>query len=92
MLDLNTVFTLNQDIVLRGAGDKYWALDVSTGNQYKLNEIAYFILNLFRIPQSIEQVLERVLIEYNVTRDQLIVDCDKVLQIAIEQNIVREVK
>lgn len=92
MLDLNTVLELSNDIVLRGVGEKYWALNVSTGNQYKINEVSYFILNQFRTPRSIELMIEEVAKEYSVTRAQLEVDCMKVLQFAVNQTLVKEVR
>lgn len=91
MLDIDKVLVLHQDIVLRGVGEKYWALNVSTGNQYRLNEISYFILNIFRIPQKFSSVVDKVLNKYNVDKERLISDCGTVLQYAIKENILKEV-
>jgi len=91
MLDLNTVLKLNKDIVLRGLADKYWALDVTTGNQYKLNEVSYTLLNLCRGPKTIAQAVDLMLQEYNVSQERLMTDCCSVLQFAIEKGIIKEV-
>jgi hypothetical protein len=91
VLDIDTVLELHQNIVLRGIGEKYWALNVSTGNQYRLNEMSYFILDIFRTPQTIASVLDTVLKEYNVDRERLMSDCRTVLQSAIEKNILKEI-
>jgi hypothetical protein len=91
VLDIDTVLELHKNIVLRGIGDKYWALDVSTGDQYKLNEVSFFILDLFRNPQTIAQITKAVMNEYNVTRERVIEDCRKVLQFADEKKIIKEV-
>ena len=91
MLDIDTVLELQKNIVLRGIGDKYWALDVSAGNQYKLNAVSFFILELFRSPQTITQITEAVVNEYNVTRELVVEDCRKVLQFALENKIIKEV-
>lgn len=91
MLDINIVLYLHQEIALRGIGDKYWALDVSTGGQYRLNETSYFILGLFRTPQSIAGATERILKKYNVDKERVMADCDKILQFAVEKNILKEI-
>lgn len=91
MLDMNQLLMLNTTIVLRGLGDKYWALDTLSGNQYKLNEVSYFILNLLRTPASMEQAVGELLKEYAVARKQAEIDCDRVLRFAVEKDIVKEV-
>lgn len=91
MLDLNTVLELNKDIVLRGLAEKFWALDISTGNQYKLNEVSYTLLNLYRTPRTTAQAVDSMLLEYNVSRERLMADCCSVLQFAVEKGIVKEV-
>ena len=92
MLDLNLVLQLNEDIVLRGVSNKYWALNVKNGNQYRLNEVAHFLLNCFREPKPIKLSLDEIMQEYRVEREQLLKDCESVLQIAIDNDIVKEVK
>lgn len=91
MLDMNSMHLLERSIVLRGIGDKYWALDISSGNQYRLNEVSHFILNLLRVQMSTDQVVEEILREYEVDRDQATADCSNVIRFAIEKNIIKEV-
>jgi len=91
VLDIDTELELHKNIVLRGIGDKYWALDVSTGNQYRLNYVSFFVLELFRSPQTISQITEVVMKEYNVTRERVVEDCRKVLHFAVENKIIKEV-
>lgn len=91
MLDLSKSFCLNETIVLRGLSNKFWALDTVSGNQYKLNEVAYFILNLLRSPMTIENLIEEIRKVYEVSYEQVVADCFTVLQFAKEKNIVKEV-
>lgn len=91
MLDLNVAVKLNKNIVLRGLADKYWALDVTTGSQYKLNEVSYTLLNLCREPKTTAQIVDLMLQEYNVSQERLMADCCSVLQPAVEKGIVKEV-
>ena len=81
MLDLNLVLQLNEDIVLRGVSDKYWALNVKNGNQC-----------CFREPKSVKLSLEEIMREYRVEYERILKDSESVLQIAIDNNIVKEVK
>ncbi len=92
MLDLNMVLKLSKDIVLRGVGEKYWALNTTNGNQYKLNEVSYFILDLFREPKKISAMIDLVLAEYKIDKTRLEADCATMIQFAMEKNIlVKEV-
>lgn len=89
MLDMKLM--LNSDIVLRNVGNKYWALDTKNGNQYKLNEVSFFILNVFRKPKFFHETIEIVAKEYDVDIKRLYDDCNKVLQYAMEKEIIKEV-
>ena len=91
MLDLRKSFCLSDTIVLRGLANKFWALDIVSGNQYKLNEVSYFILNLLRIPMAVEQLIEEIRKVYEVAYEQVVADCFIVLQFAKEKNIIKEV-
>ena len=88
---MNSMYLLERSIVIRSIGDKYWALDISSGNQYRLNEVSHFTLNLLRVQMSTDQVVEEILREYEVDRDQAATDCSNVIRFAIEKNIIKEV-
>ena len=92
MLDLNSRFILSQDIVLRSIGDKYWALNTQNGNQCRLNEVSYSLLNLTRECITLEDMVQQALQEYNIDRARLLADCDTMLQDALKKNIVKEVE
>ena len=91
MLDLKKSFCLSDTIVLRGLTNKFWALDTASGNQYKLNEVSYFILNLLRSPITIGQLIDEIRKIYEVSHEQVVADCSNVLQFAKEKNIIKEV-
>lgn len=91
MLDMNQPLVLEDSVVLRALRDKYWALNTKSGNQYRLNGVSYFILNLLRVQMSATQVVEEILRDYSVDREQAVTDCCKVLQLAVENAIVKEV-
>jgi hypothetical protein len=91
MLDLAKKYQLNEKIVLRKIDSKCWALNVENGNQYRLNEVSYFMLDSFREVSTVETVISIVGKEYAVDRDRLIADCSMMIQTAVNKNILKEV-
>ena len=91
MLDLTKKFKLNEKIVLRKIESKWWALNVENGNQYRLNEVSYLILDSFRETATVENVIEIVGKEYAVDKERLIADCCLMIQTAVDKNILKEV-
>lgn len=91
MLDLTQKYQLNEKIVLRKIDSKCWALNVENGNQYRLNEVSYLILDSFREASAVEAMISVVEKEYAVDRDRLIADCSLMIQTAIDKNILKEV-
>lgn len=91
MLDLKQKYKLNDNIILRRIDDKCWALNIENGNQYRLNDTSYFILDLLREMSTIENIIFIIQNEYKVTREQLIADISLMLQVAINKNILKEV-
>ena len=45
MLDLDRIYVLDENIILKSINDKFWALDTKSGKQYKLNRTAYDLLS-----------------------------------------------
>lgn len=91
MLDLTKKFQLNEKIVLRKIGSNCWALNVENGNQYRLNEISYLILDSFRDISTTEEMIAIVEKEYAVDKERLIADCSLMIQTAVDKNILKEV-
>lgn len=91
MLDLTKKFQLNEKIVLRKIDSKCWALNVENGNQYRLNEVSYLILDSFRDISTVKEVIAIVKKEYAVDKERLIADCSLMIQTAVDKNILKEV-
>lgn len=91
MLDLTKKFQLNEKIVLRKIDSKCWALNVENGNQYRLNEVSYLILDSFRDTSAVEEMITIVEKEYAVDKERLIADCSLMIQTAVDKNILKEV-
>ena len=91
MLDLTKKFQLNEKIVLRKIDSKCWALNVENGNQYRLNEVSYLILDSFRDTSTVEEMITIVKKESAVDKERLIADCSSMIQTAVDKNILKEV-
>lgn len=91
MLDLTKKFQLNEKIVLRKIDSKCWALNVQNGNQYRLNEVSYLILDSFRDVSTVGEMIAIVEKEYAVDEERLIADCSLMIQTAVDKNILKEV-
>ena len=91
MLDLTKKFQLKEEIVLRKIDSKCWALNVENGNQYRLNEVSYLILDSFRDASTVEEMIAIVKKEYAVDKERLIADCSLMIQTAVDKNILKEV-
>ena len=91
MLDLTKKFQLKEEIVLRKIDSKCWALNVENGNQYRLNEVSYLILDSFRDSSTVEEMIAIVKKEYAVDKERLIADCSLMIQTAVDKNILKEV-
>lgn len=91
MLDLSRGYKLKSDIVLRSVNEKYWALSTTTGNQYKLNEVAYYILNELTAPKSITELVETAITVYKVSKQEFIDDCNDLIEGAVKNGLLEEV-
>lgn len=91
MLDLNKKYQINDEIVLRKIDTKCWALNIENGNQYRLNDVSYFILDSFREVATVADVISVVQKEYSVDKERLIADFSSMLQTAVNKNILKEV-
>lgn len=91
MLDLTKKFQLKEEIVLRKIDSKCWALNFENGNQYRLNEVSYLILDSFRDASTVEEMIAIVKKEYAVDKERLIADCSLMIQTAVDKNILKEV-
>lgn len=91
MLDGTRVFELNNDIVVRGIGDKCWAFDTNSGKQYRLNELSYDILSMLDGQKNIDMITNCQKKHYNIDRETLFSDVLSFLEKAEKTNIVKEV-
>lgn len=90
MLDLNEVYILNEDIVLRSIHDKFWCLDTKNGTQYKLNRVSHDLLSNLTTGVTLQEVINRVAKNYDITESVFVSDADSLFQLALNKKIIRK--
>lgn len=67
-VNIDTVLQLSDAIVLHAIPelDKYWAFNIEIGDQYTLNDSAFFLLSQFREQKEVRSVLAEFAAHYDV--------------------------
>jgi hypothetical protein len=73
-LATDTPVVVSNHLAVADLGDEAVILDPSSGNYFGLNEVAARILELAHEPTTVGQIVDRLLGEYNVSRDRLTAD------------------
>ncbi len=81
--------TVSDDLTTADLGGEAIVLDVKSGNYFGLNEVGAFILECIRQPVSVREVIDRMLEEYDATREQITQDVVQFLQQLQEQGLIR---
>lgn len=85
MLELNNVYVLNPNIILRGINNKYWALDTKSGSQFRLNQLSYDLLSFIDGKKAIKDIIEEQSKRYNVEKEVFEKDVLNFLETALEK-------
>lgn len=88
MLEINDVLNKKTNIILKGINNKFWALDVESGVQFRLNELSYDILSAIDGEVSLAVIIENQLKKYNVERTILEKDVLNFVSSAIEKGLI----
>lgn len=73
-LSLETSVVVSQNLAVADLGSEAVLLDPSSGSYYGLNEVAARILDLAREETTIDQIVDRLLDEFDVERQRLAAD------------------
>lgn len=73
-LAIETPVVVSNRLAVADLGDEAVVLDPSSGNYFGLNEVAARILELAHEPTTVGEIVDRLLGEYNVSRDRLTAD------------------
>jgi hypothetical protein len=88
MLDVKGLYRRNENVIIRKLGKNQWALNMETGSEYGLNEISFDMLNILSRPHSIDELLNEIISNYDVSRDVLAEDCNTWLAAALQKGLV----
>lgn len=89
MLGVIENLSFNADIVLKEFADDQYALDISTGDSYKLNDSSFFILENFQKGLNFEKVLDSLIIKYRISHDMAYKDCQSFVKSCLKIGILK---
>ncbi len=88
MLEMKDVLDLNEDIILRCVNEKFWALNTKNGNQYHINRVTYDILSAIDSHTTVNNIIEDVAKDYDVSMEVFSADALQLLSSSIDKGIV----
>lgn len=91
MLDMTSTYKLKAGIVLKSINGKYWALSTLTGNQYRLNEVSYSIMNELTETKNIHELVYSLIKTYKVSTQEFTDDCSDFIKNALQGGLIEEV-
>jgi hypothetical protein len=77
------------DVIFKKVGDEIVLLDLQSGIYYGLDAVGSQLWLLLDETRDVEAAIERMLIEYDVDRETLTVDCDLLLRELEGKGLVR---
>lgn len=95
MLAINSdnIFVLAEGISLQSIPEleHYFAFNTSTGDHFKLNHTAHWVLESIGSETSFHGLIEKFAKEYDLSQDTAKEDLSEIIRYALENNIIKEV-
>ncbi|GBE51623.1 hypothetical protein BMS3Bbin14_00077 [bacterium BMS3Bbin14] len=95
MLAINsdTKFVLAEGISLQGIPEleHYFAFNTSTGDHFKLNHTAHWVLEAIGSETSFQGLIDKFAKEYDLSQDTAQEDLSEIIRYALENSIIEEV-
>ena len=92
MLEINehTVFSLFDSIVMQALPEleSFYAFNVETGEHYKLNNTAYWLLENIGQNKNFKSLVQIFAREYNIDEATAKKDIENILQFGLDNNII----
>ena len=89
MIQKDTIVTITPDLSIANLDDETVLLDVDSGHYYGMNEVATRIFSLLATPRPVQEIIETLLEEYEVTADVLEPDTLRFLQHLAEHGLLQ---
>lgn len=87
-MNLDVSVTIPQDVMARTVGDETVILDLASGTYYGLDPVGARIWQLMAAGQTLTQVCDVMLAEYNVTRENIERDMLALVQTLLDKRLV----
>ncbi len=87
-MKLTDKLTIPQQVMTRTVGDETVILDLATGTYFGLDPVGARIWELLSEGKTLAEVCDRMLDEYDVSREQLELDALRLAQELAEQGLV----
>lgn len=88
-----TRFALEESVTLQGISelDHYYAFDTKSGDQYRLNHTAHWVLNSVGRGVNFQELLNKFIIAYDLPQNTAEDDLFEIIHDAIDNHIIKEV-
>lgn len=90
MLEVKGKYILNDNIILRSINNKFWALNTSNGDQFKLNKVSFRVLSALNGRETITSIIDNIKSLYDVNPEIIKNDLLELLTEALNKNIIRK--
>lgn len=89
-IDDSTVFSLSDSIVMQALPElgSFYVFNVETGDHYKLNSTAYWLLEKIGKSKDIKSLVRIFTVEYDVDDATAEKDIEDILRFGLDNNIV----
>lgn len=93
-IEKNKVFRILEKFVLHRLGDElYWLFDIQDGDVYQLNAVSYFIISCFDGKTSLQNILDKVELQYSrIEAQEVRGDFEELVQKLINAQILECLK
>ena len=87
-LSLNSTVSIAKDVVSCDLVDEAAILNMKDGVYYGLNPVGAWIWNLIQKPMKVNEILDRLLEEYDVEKDVALKDMMELLEQLLENELI----
>ena len=93
-IEKSKILRISEKFVLHRLGDElYWLFDVQDGDVYQLNAVSYFIISCFDGKTSLQNILDKVELQYSrVEAQEVRRDCEELIKKLINAQILECLK
>lgn len=84
------MYSINRNVVYREVDDRIVLINLDSGYYYSLNEVGRLIFRCIVDKKDIDNIIDKILNEYEITREKARNDIDSFLSELTKENILKE--